>query len=230
MQRRSAALYGILGLIGWAYLVACLIYLIFRNNRAALLGCMVLLLCLFIADRKGAFDDFWLANIVSIGETLGSQASITLAGMIIATLLLTPETQDHSQRLRFAILFALGCAAAALLVHRLYGISKNNATPSWCLWAAAITTLLWINFYLISDVWQKPNRLKLFSIAGQNVLLAYLISEGVPSWLKAAHLNHFYAHLADANLAAAMARSIAIAILVLTTTALLNRLGFRLKL
>ena len=128
--------YGILGLIGWAYLVACLIYLIFRNNRAALLGCMILLLCLFIADRKGAFDDFPLANIVSIGETLGSQASITLAGMIIATLLLTPDTQDHSQRLRFAILFALGCAAAALLVHRLYGISKNNATPSWCLWAA----------------------------------------------------------------------------------------------
>src|SRR2546421_56975 len=222
--------YGILGLIGWAYLVACLIYLIFRNNRAALLGCMVLLLCLFIADRKGAFDDFWLANIVSIGETLGSQASITVAGMIIATLLLTPDTQDHSQRLRFAILFALGCAAAALLVHRLYGISKNNATPSWCLWAAAISTLLWINFYLISNVWQKPNRLKLFAIAGQNVLLAYLISEGVPSWLKAAHLNHFYARLADANLPAAMARSIAIAILVLTATALLIRLGFRLKL
>jgi len=222
--------YGILGLIGWAYLVACIIYLVFRNNRVALLGCMVLLLCLFVADRKGAFDELWLANIVGIGETLGSQASITVAGMIIATLLLTPGTQDHARRLRFAILFALGCAAAALLLHRLYGISKNNATPSWCLWASAITTLLWTNFYLISEVWKKAERLKLFAIAGQNVLLAYLLSEGVPSWLKAAHLGHFYARLAEPNLAAAMARSIGIAILVLLVTALLNRIGFWVKL
>jgi predicted acyltransferase len=222
--------YGILGLIGWAYLVACIIYLIFKTNRTALLGCMVLLLCLFVADRKGAFDDFFLTNIVGIGETLGSQASITVAGMIIATLLLTPDTQDHRSRLRFATLFSLACAAAALLLHRLYGISKNNATPSWCLWSCAITTLFWMNFYLISDVWKKPNRLKPFAIAGQNVLLAYLISEGVPSWLKAAHLNHFYARLAEPNLAAAMARSIAIAILIIIVTALLNRLGFWLKL
>src|SRR5256886_3624528 len=47
--------YGILGLIGWAYLVACVVFLIFRINRVSLLGCMVLLLCLFVADRKGAF-------------------------------------------------------------------------------------------------------------------------------------------------------------------------------
>jgi heparan-alpha-glucosaminide N-acetyltransferase len=222
--------YGILGLIGWAYLVACILYLLFRTNRVALLGCMVLLLCLFVADRKGAFDGLFLANIVGIGETLGSQASITVAGMIIATLLLTPDTQTHWPRIRFALLFALACAAAALLVHRLYGISKNNATPSWCLWACAITTLLWVNFYLIADVWQKANRLKLFAIAGQNVLLAYLISEGVPSWLKSVHLNHCYARLADSSLPAAMARSIAIAILVLVISAFLNRVGFWLKL
>jgi len=222
--------YGILGLIGWAYLVACIVYLIFRTNRVALLGCMVLLLCLFVADRKGTFDGLWLADLVSIGETLGSQASITVAGMIIATLLLTADTQDHWRRVRFAVLFALGCAAAALLVHRLYGISKNNATPSWCLWACAITTLLWVNFYLISDVWNNANRLKLFAIAGQNVLLAYLISDGVPSWLKAVHLNTWYARLAEPNLAWAMARSTGIAILVLTVSAVLNRFGFWLKL
>jgi heparan-alpha-glucosaminide N-acetyltransferase len=222
--------YGILGLIGWAYLVACLVYLIFRNNRVALLGCMALLLCLFAADRKGAFDDFWLANLVGIGETLGSQASITVAGMIMATLLLTPDTQDHWRRVRFAILFALGCAAAALLVHRLYGISKNSATPSWCLWACAITTVFWLIFYLIGDVWGKANRLKPFAIAGQNVLLAYLISDGVGSWLRMAHLGNWYARLAEPSLGHAMARSIGIALVVLTITALLNRVGFKLKL
>src|SRR5438045_2335484 len=63
--------YGILGLIGWAYLVGSLVYLIFRTNRTALLGCMVLLMCLFIADRKHVFDDFWLSNVVGLGAPLG---------------------------------------------------------------------------------------------------------------------------------------------------------------
>ena len=45
--------YGILGLIGWAYLVTSIVFLVFRGHRTAILGCMVLLMCLFAADRKG---------------------------------------------------------------------------------------------------------------------------------------------------------------------------------
>src|ERR1019366_3693905 len=41
--------YGILGLIGWAYLVVSVIYLVFRGHRTALLGSLVLLMCLFAA-------------------------------------------------------------------------------------------------------------------------------------------------------------------------------------
>ncbi|HYG35392.1 MAG TPA: DUF5009 domain-containing protein, partial [Clostridia bacterium] len=38
--------YGILGLIGWSYGVGAMVFLIFRSQRTALLGCMALLLCL----------------------------------------------------------------------------------------------------------------------------------------------------------------------------------------
>src|SRR5882724_11353542 len=68
--------YGILGLIGWAYLVAAMVFLVFRTNRTAILGCMVLLMCLFVADKNGLFEGFWLNRIVGIGETLGSLAAI----------------------------------------------------------------------------------------------------------------------------------------------------------
>jgi len=54
--------WGILGLIGWAYLVGAVVYLIFRSQRTALLGCMVLLFCLFAADRKHVFDNLWLGR------------------------------------------------------------------------------------------------------------------------------------------------------------------------
>src|SRR5205807_4693512 len=75
--------YGILGLIGWAYLVGAIVFLAFRNHRTALLACTALLFCLYPADRKGAFEHFWLNHYVGIGGTLGSQAAITVGGILL---------------------------------------------------------------------------------------------------------------------------------------------------
>ncbi len=225
--------YGILGLIGWAYLVAALVFLVFRTYRTAVLGCVVLLFCLYPADRAGAFDGFWLARIVGIGGTLGSQGAIAVAGMLLASILLTPDAITIRARVRFAVLFIAGCSAGALLVHGLYGINKNQATPSWCLWACAITAALWLLFYLLADV--RPQGLnakftKPFAIAGSNVLLAYLFSEMHGSALGLLGLGDWYSRLAEPDLAHAMARSIGCAVVILALTAGLNRLGFRLKL
>jgi heparan-alpha-glucosaminide N-acetyltransferase len=225
--------YGILGLIGWAYLVASVAFLAFRGNRTALLGCMVLLFCLYPADRKGAFDDFWLAQYVGIGEMLGSHAAIAVAGVLLASVLTDPETATTRARASFTAWFIAACAAGALLLHRLYGINKNNATPSWCLWACAITAALWLLFYLLADVspGSVPARLaRPFAVAGQNVLLAYLLSEMLPSALDWLGLDAWYGRLAEPALGWAIARSAACAVLVLAMTTCLNRLGFRLKL
>jgi len=222
--------YGILGLIGWAYLVASIVFLICRTNRTALLGCVILLLCLFAADRKGTFEGFWLNRIVGIGEDLGSLASISTAGALLGTLLLTPDTTTTAARSRFTLLFIAGFAAAAMLVTPLWGISKNNATPAWCLWASAITTALWLGFYFIADVWNARFISKPLSIAGENVLLAYLLSEMMESVLNLLGWGNWYSGLAGPNLANAIARSVGCGVFILTLTALLNRIGFRLKL
>lgn len=222
--------YGILGLIGWAYLVGSLVYLAFRNHRTALLGCVVLLLCLYPADRKGAFEGFWLAHIVGIGDTLGSLPAITVAGLLLATILVTPETTSVGSRTRFTLLFIGGCAAGALLLHGLYGINKNNATPSWCLWACAITATLWLLFYFFSDVRSGGWFARPFAIAGQNVFLAYLLSDLLPSAIGLFHLNGWYSGLAEPYLACAIARSAGCALVILAVSAGLNRLGFRLQL
>jgi heparan-alpha-glucosaminide N-acetyltransferase len=225
--------YGILGLVGWAYLVAALVFLVFRTYRTAVLGCVVLLFCLYPADRAGAFDGFWLQRIVGIGGTLGSQGAIAVAGMLLASILLTPEAATLRARVRFSVLFIASCSAGALLLHGLYGINKNRATPSWCLWACAITGALWLLFHLLADV--RPQSIaskiaKPFAIAGSNVLLAYLLSEAHGSALALAGLGGWYYRLAQPDLAHAMARSIGCAVVILALTAGLNRLGFRLKL
>jgi heparan-alpha-glucosaminide N-acetyltransferase len=222
--------YGILGLIGWAYLVGSIVWLLFRTNALALLGCVALLLAFYPADRSGAFDGFWLSRYVGIGGTLGSQPSITVAGMLLASMLFPPGKVKLLGRIRFAILYILGFAAAAVLLNGLYGINKNAATPSWCLWACAITASVWLIFHLLSDLGPLHPGAKLLSVAGQNVLLAYLISEMLPSALELFRLDDAYSSLAEHGLASAVARSAACAAIILCATAGLNRAGFRLKL
>jgi predicted acyltransferase len=210
--------WGILGLIGWSYLVASIVFLIFRAHRTALFGCVVLLLCLYPAEKNGAFDHFWLAHYVGLGETLGAHAAITVAGLILASILVSADKLAHQSRLNFTLLFVAGSSAAALLLNGLYGISKNDATPSWCLWSCAITAAFWLGFYYIGDVTSMGTAP--LAIAGQNVLLAYLISEMLPS----------FSRWAGPNLAGAVLLSLGSAFLVLLLTAGLNRRGFRLKL
>ena len=221
--------YGILGLIGWAYLVACIVFLMFRGNRTAILGCMALLMCLFVADRKGEFEGFWLGKIVGIGETLGSQGAIAVGGLLMGSMLSAADMTSLKARTRLTCWFAAGCAAAALLLNRAYGISKNSATPSWCFWACAITAVLWYVIYLISDVRPVVVISRPLALAGQNVLLAYLISEMLPGLLDALRLGDSYGHLAM-NLPSAITRSIVCAVLILLVSTSLNRIGFRLKL
>ena len=222
--------YGILGLIGWAYLVGAIVFLAFRTHRTALLGCMALLMCLFPAEKTGAFNGFWLSHYVGIGVMLGSHAAITVAGDLLATILITPGTATVPSRVRFTLLFISGCAAAAWLLQGLYGINKNSATPAWCFWACAITGTVWLLFYFLSDVQSNSLIARPFVIAGQNVLLAYLISELLPSASELFHLGNWYDGLAGPHLFNAVTRSAGCALIILSVSAALNRLGFRLKL
>jgi heparan-alpha-glucosaminide N-acetyltransferase len=204
--------------------IAAIVYLMFRTRRTALLGCVVLLLCFYPADQNGAFDHCWLAShIVSFSDTFGSHAAIAVAGILLASILVAPDSRTHGFRLNFTLLFIGGFAAAALLLNGLYGISKNDATPSWCLWSCAITAALWLGFYYLCDI--APVRVvsKPLAVAGQNVLLAYLLSEMLPNPLE----------LLPFGFGSVLGWTICCALLwafvLLCATAGLNRMGFWLK-
>ena len=220
--------YGILGLIGWAYWVASLVFLVFRQNRTAILGCMVLLLCLFVAGRNALFEHFWLNRIVGIGETLGSLPAIAVGGLLLGSML-AGGRPDMKTRTKFVFWFIAASGAAALLLSPAYGISKNAATPAWCLWSCAITAALWYGFSLISEIRPANFFLRPLMLAGQNVLLAYLLSEMLPGLIDALGLSPGYGHLA-LTLPSAIARSAACGVLILVVSSGLNRIGFRIKL
>jgi heparan-alpha-glucosaminide N-acetyltransferase len=222
--------WGILGIIGWAYLIASFIYLIFQNHRTALLGCMVLLLCLFPASQSELIKTSWLINYINIGETLGSQPAIAVAGMLLSTILMTSNTKKIHARIQFTALFIIAMVLAAVLLNNLYGISKNQATPSWALWSSAITASLWLFFYLICDVKPLKYIAKPLTMAGSNVLLAYLLSAIYFSFIMTIGLGDWYQNIGQKGVIYAVVRAFSISIILLYCTVRLNHIGFKLKL
>jgi heparan-alpha-glucosaminide N-acetyltransferase len=222
--------YGILGLIAWAYLVGSMVYLAFRTSAVALLASMVLLLALYPADKTGAFDGFWLNRYLGIGDMLGALPSIGVGGLLLASILPPSGQPRLAARLRFTVWFGCGCAAGACLLKGLYGINKNEATPSWCLWACVFTAIVWLVFHILSDLGPIHPVAKMFTLAGRNVLLAYLLSEMMPSLFAAIGVDQWYDKVGNVSFAAALVRSAAMGAALLAATVGLNRLGFRLKL
>ncbi|GLZ31571.1 hypothetical protein Lesp02_37590 [Lentzea sp. NBRC 105346] len=195
--------WGILGLIGWSYLVAALVYLLVRHHRhkrVALFGAVVLLLCLYPIGKIGPFK---------VGE-LAAHSAIAVAGVLFVT----------SLTVRSALVFIAGSAAGALLLQQFWGISKVHATPPWCLWACAVTAALWLVLHRVPA--------GILAVAGGNVLLAYLLSETFVPLRELAGISEWYDGLGSTP-AAGIARSLAVAVLVLAASIGLNKVGFRLR-
>ena len=174
--------WGILGLIGWAYLVASAIYLLVGERPAILAGAVALLYCLYLADAAG--HAAWLAPVrpfVSVGSVLGSHAAIVVSGVLL-TLLVRRHQGDPGRLIREALGFALALAVAALLLHHLRDLDrafwyhKNHASVPWCLLASAWTALAWVALYWIVDVKGFRRWPRLVQVAGENPLLAYLLA------------------------------------------------------
>jgi heparan-alpha-glucosaminide N-acetyltransferase len=176
--------WGILGLIGWAYLVACTIFILLRKNLAGVVGTIPILYCLYVAQAAGAFASLtWLSGFIQVGSMLGSHAAITVSGLAMG-IALRPGSAvaTHGERLRWALLYAVGLATAAHLLHAAHGIhamfifNKVFATPPWCLLSSAITVAVWALLYWIIDVRGLVRWAVLLEGAGQNALTAYLLA------------------------------------------------------
>jgi heparan-alpha-glucosaminide N-acetyltransferase len=174
--------WGILGLIGWAYLVASTVYLVFGERPAILTGAVALLYCVYLADAAGAVS--WLAPIrpfLSVGSVLGSHAAIVVSGVLL-TLFVRRHKDDPTLLIKEALAFAAALAAAALLLHTLNGVHpafwyhKNRASVPWCLLSSAWTALAWVALYWIVDVRGFRRWPRLVQVAGENPLLAYLLA------------------------------------------------------
>jgi predicted acyltransferase len=233
--------WGILGLIGWAYLVACLAYTFLRRNLAGMMGVSALLYCVFMADRAGFFSGFWLDRWVDFGSMLGSLAAITVSGVVLG-MVLSPDSpvKTHCARIRWAFFYSWGLALAGRLlyslhdIHEMFIVNKNAATAPWCLYSSAVTVWVWMVIYYIMDVkgWIKWS--VLLGPVGENPLFAYILQKpmlyaGFSLLVLILGGFDFYACLGN-SFSVGFVRAILFAFGVTLSTGALKRAGIHLKL
>lgn len=181
--------WGIIGLIGWAYMVAALGWLVARRSQGALVGLVAILYLVFMADQMGAFSHLvFIHQWVNIGPVLGSHAAITLSGVLMGAMLHpTSAVNTHKGRMIWAFWFGALLIVAGRLIHTLnelhpmFIINKNAATPAWCLISSGITVWCWIGVYLLVDVAKVRFWTPLVRPAGENPLFAYILAPMVYS-------------------------------------------------
>jgi heparan-alpha-glucosaminide N-acetyltransferase len=222
--------WGILGLIGWAYLVSSLAYLACRGNSAALMGVLGLMLALYIGGRHGALD--WLGparEVINVGQIFGSIAASVMIGMIVGNRFVAAPSHSHWRaNARFMLVFGIALYIAGTLLRPLHGINKIAATESYALVTGGICCLCFLAVFLVMDVWNARRWAAPLIPVGENALLAYVLPGVVGNFFGVLGLQKILWPY-DAGLPGAL-NAAALTLVICAITWALTRAGLRFKL
>ncbi len=221
--------WGILGLIGWGYLVSAFIYLAFRDSIIYTVLSFLFFLFLNILSKLGilSFLNFMKPVFGVIIE--GNVPLIVLAGLLTTLILKKYSKNDYLKTIAIISLIGILSIIAGFFLRKWFIISKIQATPSWGLICNGISTLLFAFLYWIIDI-KNHNKWGFFlKPAGENSLTTYLApdiiyyliwSTGIPILI--------YKHSGVPIIV--IAGSILWALLMVGLTALLVRFNIKLRL
>jgi predicted acyltransferase len=164
--------WGILGLIGWSYLVCSILYL-FLPQRIFI----QLLVLIFFLFFSAAAKLHWLGPLKFIQSYFwiisdGALPAIVMGGIAASCFYLTSNGK------KFFI--PIASASVALIIfcfvtRPLWGIHKIGATPSWVSLCIGISALCFAALVSLIDLRQKENWFAPLKPAGTSTLTVYLL-------------------------------------------------------
>ena len=215
----------ILGLIGRAYLAACILYVPLRRWTWSPVALWAGLSTWNIAFRMGLPPVQKFVPYALWPFDSGELPSIVMAGIVTYSIFFDERVARTFRKKAAlaagfaAVLFALGRAFSFL------GISKNEATPTWCFYCCGIGVLLFLALHWVVDIrgWRKWAAF--LRPAGSNTLLTYLLPD-----LFYFCIGFLYLAVMPNHGWAGVARSVGFTAFILGISALLTRKGVRVQL
>jgi len=220
--------YGILGLIGWSYLVCAVAYF-FMGDQIALVASGWIFLVLFnLAEFAGllGFLDHIRENIWIVGS--GSMPAFTMAGVTASVIYRDLVGKSGGSQKYILILLILGTLALiyGFGTRPFWGISKIRATPAWVGICSGISFFAFAFMYWLVDLKKSKNWANILKPAGTATLTCYLVPY---LWYAILALLSFSLPLYLRTGLLGLAKSLGFSLLVIIVTGLLTRIGIRLK-
>lgn len=164
--------WGILGLIGWAYLFTVVYYWLVNGKLWAMIFFLVVCVA---ANSINLIEGSILQQYSWLNFVAGhlTHASLVTAGAIISLLFFDRKIplKINWPVIVFAILFFI----TGYLLRPYFGISKIKGTPSWTMFSAAICTVLFYFLYWLMEIKKQTKWSDFFMPAAANPLLIYIL-------------------------------------------------------
>ncbi|MEO7962209.1 MAG: DUF5009 domain-containing protein [Ginsengibacter sp.] len=220
--------WGILGLIGWAYLAAGLVTIFSKNNLLIILGAWMFFCILSIVYKAGYIPKDSFISFIPSAILGGTLTGLTMGGVLTSWLF--RYFRKRNENVKMTMLFV---AFAALLIilsvitRPYWKLAKLGATPAWLFLCSAFTLLAFTLVYWVADVKRKAKWFSIIRPAGTDTLLCYLIPYFLYAIIRVANF-----HWPDVIITGGvgLAKSLGLALLCVLITALLNKSGVKLKL
>jgi heparan-alpha-glucosaminide N-acetyltransferase len=220
--------WGILGLIGWSYLVSAYTYVLCRDSILRIVLVTLIFLMLNILSGLKLLD---FLNPVKpiLGVVIdGSNPLIVLTGLTGGVIVKKFSSSDYRKVIFILLGLGLFSLISGFFLRKWFIISKIQSTPSWGMICSGISFLVFIMIYWIGDVMNKKTWAKFLKPAGENSLTTYLAPDILYNliWMTGIPLL-IYKQSPEPLIV--IAGSLVWALLILGLTALLTRYGIRLR-
>jgi predicted acyltransferase len=220
--------WGILGLIGWSYLLSALVFQFSKGRLSILTGGFLFFTLFNIAAKAG-----WLHVLDPIKHYIwivgdGSLPALTMAGIIIAVLYSSfAEKEQYNKCYGLFLLLGIGMLAGGFAIRPLGGgISKIHATPSWVAICTGISILFFTGLIWLVDRKKKQQWFEIIKPAGTSTLTAYLLPYIFYPLVQIAGLSLPVFLLTGAI---GLVKTLLFALLIILLTGLLSKWRIRLK-
>ncbi len=181
--------WGILGLIGWAYLFTSIVFLWGKGRLSNMLIFWVLCMLISVSYHGGLImkKSFLSALTMPVGH--GAMPALVCAGAIVSLLFSRLVLRHNTKKLIIVLLsVSAGSVALGFLLRKFFIISKILATPSWVMICIGITIAIFVLVYWIADIRKITAWTKIIKGAGTNTLLCYLLPYFAYALFAAFHL------------------------------------------